>query len=461
MRTLLRIGALALLAASPAAAQPTRQAPPAPGTPRDFRLPDIRTFQLETGLDVTLVPYGALPKATVPLVVRTGNADEAADEVWLADLMGSLMEEGTTSRTAQQVAQEAAGMGGELNVGVGLEETSIGGDVLAEFAPRMVDLIADVVRNPRMPAEELPRLKANLNRNAAQARARSQSLAQERFRAALYPEHAYGRLFPAEGMVDRYTLEQVRDFYRESFGARRSHLYVAGQFDAAQTEAAIRRAFADWAAGTASERAAPHPVAGRAVYLVERPGAVQTTLIVGAPVATNPAHRDFVAAQVTNALLGGSFGSRITRNLRENTGSTYSPGSSLSSRVGDAYWAESADVVTQHTGASLREIFLEIERLRSEPPSAEELRGIQNYLAGTFVLQNSTPGGIIGQLRFMDLHGLDRGYLENYVRNVYAVTPADVQRVAREQLDPARMIIVAVGDRAQITEQLTPFGTIR
>ena len=99
MRTLLRIGALALLAVSPAAAQPTRQAPPAPGTPRDFRLPDIRTFQLENGLDVTLVPYGALPKATVQLVVRTGNADEAADEVWLADLMGSLMEEGTTSCT--------------------------------------------------------------------------------------------------------------------------------------------------------------------------------------------------------------------------------------------------------------------------------------------------------------------------------------------------------------------------
>ena len=138
-----------------------------------------------------------------------------------------------------------------------------------------------------------------------------------------------------------------------------------------------------------------------------------------------------MAAQVTNALLGGSFGSRITRNIRENKGYTYSPGSSLSSRVGDAYWAESADVVTQHTGASLREIFLEIERLRSEPPSAEELRGIQNFLAGTFVLQNSTPGGIIGQLRFMDLHGLERSYLENYVRNVYAVTPADVQRVAR------------------------------
>lgn len=461
MRTLLRAAAgVALLASTPLAAQqPTRQTPPAPGTPRDFRLPTVRTFQLDNGMRVTLVPFGTLPKATVQLVVRTGNIDETAEQVSLADLTGDLMQEGTTTRTAAQIAQEAAGMGGSLDVSTGMEESSVGGDVLAEFAPRMVALVADVARNPRMPEAELPRLRATLARNVAQARTRSQTLAVERFRSAMYPGHPFGRLFPTEAMLGGYTVAQARAFYDANFGAARSHLYVAGRFDAAATEAAVRRAFADWRRGTPAAPRVPQPVGRRAVYLVDRPGAVQTTLMVGLPV-TNPSSPDYPALQVTNALLGGSFGSRITRNIRENKGYTYSPSSAVSVRFRDAYWAETADVTTDVTGASLKEILFEVDRLRDEPPSREELRGIQNYLAGTFVLQNSTPQGIVGLLRFINLHGLDSGYLENYVRRVYAVTPQEVQRITRQYLASDRMTIVAVGDRGKITEQLAPYGTV-
>ncbi len=459
MRTLLHAAAALLLAAPLAAQQPARQAPPAPGTPRDFSLPTVRTFQLDNGMKVTLVPFGTLPKATVQLVVRTGNYNETAEQVWLADLTGDLMQEGTATRTAAQIAQQAAGMGGSLDVVTGLEESSIGGDVLAEFAPGMVALVADVVRNPRLPEAEVPRLKATLARNLAQARTRSQTLALERFRSAMYPNHAYGRLFPTEAMLSGYTAAQARAFYDANFGAARSHLYVAGRFDAAATEAAVRSAFAGWRRGTPAPTVPAQPVSRRAVYLVDRPGAVQTTLMVGLPV-TNPSSPDYPALQVTNALLGGSFGSRITRNIRENKGYTYSPASSVSTRYRDAYWAETADVTTDVTGASLKEIFFEVDRLRDEPPSQEELRGIQNYLAGTFVLQNSTPQGIVGILRFLNLHGLDRGYLENYVRRVYAVTPQDVQRITRTYLSSDKMTIVAVGDRSKITEQLAPYGTV-
>ncbi|HEY0037365.1 MAG TPA: pitrilysin family protein, partial [Longimicrobium sp.] len=400
MRTLLRatMGAALLVGAPLAAQQPARQTPPAPGTPRDFRLPTVRTFQLDNGMRVTMVPFGTLPKATVQLVVRTGNVNETAEQVWLADLTGDLMQEGTTTRTAAQIAQEAAGFGGSLDVVTGLEESSIGGDVLAEFAPRMVALVADVVRNPRLPESEVPRLKATLTRNLAQARTRSQSLALERFRSALYPNHPFGRLFPSEAMLAGYTADQARSFYDANFGAARAHLYVAGRFDAAATEAAVRGAFADWRRGTPAPLPAVQPVSRRAVHLVDRPGAVQTTLMIGLPV-TNPSSPDYPALQVTNALLGGSFGARITRNIRENKGYTYSPSSSVSARYRDAYWAETADVTTDVTGASLKEILFEVDRLRAEPPGQEELRGIQNYLAGTFVLQNSTPQGIVGILR--------------------------------------------------------------
>ena len=448
---------LALAVVAPASLAAQQQEPPPPGAPRNFTLPPQRELTLPNGLAVTLVPYGNVPKVTARLVVRTGNIDESAQQVWLADLTGDLMQEGTTTRSAAEVAQQVAGMGGELQLGVGPDQTTIGGEVLSQFAPDFVRLVADVVRNPALPASELPRLKAARLRQLSIARSQPQSLALERFRSALYPDHPYGRVFPAPEAVEGYTVEAIRAFHDANFGAARSHLYVVGRYDAIAVERAIREAFGDWERGTPARANPPSPVSTRVVHVVDRPKAVQSTIYMGLPVI-DPSSPDYVPLLVTNSLLGGSFGSRITSNIRERKGYTYSPFSTVSSRFRDAYWAEVADVTTNVTGASLTEILHEIDSLRTVPPSAEELRGIQNYLAGTFVLQNSSRSGIIGILQMVDLHGLGDDYLTEFVRRVHAVTPADVQRVTRSYLAPDRMTIVVVGDRAVIADQLRPFG---
>lgn len=435
------------------------QQPPEPGAPKEFRVPEATELTLDNGLRVTMVPYGDVPKVDVQLVVRTGNVDEAADQVWLADLTGDLMEEGTTSLDANEVAEAAASMGGSVSVGVGVDQSFVTGTALSEFGPDMVRLVADVARNPAFPADELERLKADRVRSVSIARSQPQSLALERFRAVMYPDHPYGRVFPTEDMVRGYSLQQVRDFYARGFGAARSRLFVVGRFDASAVEGAVRDAFSGWDRGTDPAPTPARARAGRAVHFVDNPGAVQSTLYVGLPVV-DPSHPDYVALQVTNSLLGGSFGSRITSNIREDKGYTYSPFSTLSARWRDAYWAEVADVTTDVTGAALREIFFEIERLRNELPTGGELESIQNYMAGTFVLQNSSRNGIIGQLNFVDLHGLDADYLRAYVERVHAVTPAEVQRIAREYLDPAEMIIVVVGDRSQVLAQIEEFGDL-
>lgn len=455
LTTILSIG-FALALAAPAAGQ---QTPPEGGEPKEFSVPEARTFSLENGMDVTLAPYGTLPKVTVQLAMRAGNVNEAADEVWLADLTGDLMQEGTTSRTGPEISRDAAAMGGTVNVGVGVDQTTIGGEALTEHAGDLVALIADLARNPAFPADELPRLKADRVRQVTIARSQPQQVALEKFREILYPGHPYGRLFPTPAMIQGYTLEQVEGFYGDHFGADRAHLYVSGRFDAAAVEAAVREAFGDWPSGPPPETDVPEPSSERKVWLIDRPGAVQSTIYMGLPVA-DPSNPDWVELQVTNALLGGSFNSRITANIREDKGYTYSPFSQVSSRFRDAYWVQTADVTTDVTGASLKEIFHEIDRLQAEPPSDEELEGIQNYLAGVFVLQNSNPGAIIGQLRFLDLHGLGRDYLESYVSNVHAVTPGEVSRIASEWLDDEEMAIVVAGDRAQIQEQLEPYGDV-
>jgi zinc protease len=457
--------ALLLLAASVAAGiaggvavgAQQKQQPPAPGAPKDFVIPSPKRFTLSNGLPVTMVPFGQVPKVTIRLVIAAANVHEQKNEVWLADLTGNMMEEGTTAMTADALAREFAGMGGQLGISVGQDTTSASTDVLADHGAKAVQLIADVVGRPRFPESELARVKANMVRDLAIRKSSPQSVAEEKFAELMYGDHPYGRLFPTEAMLSGYTLDQVRTFHRDHFTAGRARLYVAGVFDAAAMEASIRKAFEPWARGATVMRP-PKPAARAGGFaLIDRAGAPQSTVMLGLKVA-DPSHADWVALEVTDSLLGGSFASRITANIREQKGYTYSPYSALDSHPGDARWYEATDVTTNVTGPSLKEIFVEIERLRKEAPSAVELQGIKNNLAGVFVVQNASRSGVLGRLAFVDQHGLGDQYLASYVKRVMAVTPDDVRRIANQYLAPDRMTLVVVGDTKTVQEQVAPWS---
>ena len=190
--------------------------------------------------------------------------------------------------------------------------------------------------------------------------------------------------------------------------------------------------------------------------LVDRPGAAQSTLYIGLP-TIDPSNADYIPLQVMDSLLGGSFGSRITANIREQKGYTYSPRSQISARYRDAYWAEVADVTTAVTGPSIKEILYEIDRLQKSPPSDAELDGIKNYLAGVFVLRNSSRDGLIGQLQYVDLHQLGDNYLETYVQKVYTLTPQQVQEMAQKYILADKLTIVVVGDKEKVAGQIAPY----
>ena len=450
--------ALLVATATALAQAPARQAPPAGDAPKPFTLPAAESYTLPNGLGITLVPYGTVPKVRVHLAVDAANADETAQQIWLSDLTGELMKEGTTTRSAEAIAESLARMGGSLDIGVNADVTSVSTDVLSEYVADAVGIIADVVQHPALPESELPRLKADLARNLTLAKSRPSSLALEQFSKALYGQHPYGRLFPTAEMIAGFTHADVKAFHATNFGASRAHLYVVGRFDGGAVRKAIRGSLASWPKGTPSARTPPSTAAARALHVIDRPKAPQSTLFIGLPVI-DPSHADYIALRVTNALLGGSFASRITSNIREQKGYTYSPNSQLVAHPKVAHWVEVADVTTAVTGASMKEIFFEVDRLRKEAPGAEELDGIKNYLAGVFVLQNSSRGGIIAQLEFTRQHGLGTDYLRSVVQKIRAVTPEDVRRIAGSYLDPGKMTMVVVGDTAQITEQLAPYQT--
>lgn len=450
----LALSLTAALVALPARAD--KQTPPPAAPPRPFALPAHQDTAFDNGMKVTTVAYGSVAKTAIELVIRGGAGEEDAHQTWLTELMGRALVEGTRSQTAAQLAEAAAAMGGDLQVNVEPERTTIALEVLSEFAPRAIALIADVARNPAFPPADVARVQSDLVRKLAIARTQPDQLASEQFDAALYPDHPYGRTLPTEDQLKRYTIDQVRAFHAAHVGAARSHLYVVGRFDDAAVHQAARDALADWAHGPEHAPVKAAPPTPPAVRVIDRPGAVQSTLIVGLAVAT-PSSADYVPLLVTDALLGGAFGSRITSNIREQKGYTYSPRSFVRTLEANAAWSEHADVTTNVTGASLTEIFKEVARLRSEPPPADELRGIQSYLAGVFVLRNSSRQGIIRQLAFVEIQGLTDDYLRNFTQRVWAVTPADVQRIASTYLDPKKMTIVVAGDRQQVDSQLAPW----
>lgn len=435
--------------------------PPRPvlGAPRAGALPPRRREALASGMRTALVQSGTTPVVALRLVVEAGSAHLAPGQAWLDRLLHDFLREGSATHDRAAFADALAAMGGRLDVEGDEHTTVLRTQVLAEHAAAAAGLLIGLARAPRLPAEETARLVADQQRWAEIAAQEPQWRAHAAFRAALYGRHPYAAVLPQAEALAGFTAQDARTFWERHSGAGRSMLLAAGKFDADAVVEAAARASDGWA--TPEVAAVPRARASemRVVRFVPRAGSEQTTLRVGVPVPP-PGHGDYIALEVANALLGGSFNSRITQNIREQKGYTYSPSSQISTRPRDAYWVESADVTTPVTAPALDEILGEIDRLRASAPPDEEVTGIANYVAGVFAIRGATLSGLLDHLEFLALHSLDDGYTAAYETRVRSVTPAEVWRVARDYLRPERLTIVAVGDPYAVRADLGRFGAV-
>lgn len=433
-----------------------KETPPVGGQPKPFVFPKQEVYMLPNGMKVTLVQYGSVPKVAFQATIYAGTKDDAKGKKAVSEMVGSMLKEGTKNRTAEQIARETAEMGGGINVGTGTDSTTITGEVLSEFDAKFVALMADVMLNPNFKAEDLERLRANKLRNLAVSGTQAGTQAWRKFREIIFQNHPYGQIDPTVDEVKGYTMDDIKNFYDVNYGAARTNLYVVGKFNPIAVKAAIAQAFSAMKRGTPSGRNVPQIQAKRNLTSIDRPDSPQSTIYLGMP-APNPSDADYPKFVVMDSILAGSFGSRITANIRENKGYTYSPGSFVWTRFKTGYWVQNADVTTQFTGASIKEILFEINRMRTEPVPAAELQGIKNYLVGLYVLQNSTRFGVINQLENMNYNELPKSSIDNYVKDISAVTAQDVQNVAKKYLTEDKMSIVVVGDLKKVGEQLKTY----
>lgn len=458
LNILLAAAASLITVAAPLSAQTVPAEPPI-GTPRSFKMPAVERVHLKNGMTVAFVPFGSVPQATLVLNTFAGDLN-APGRPWLANAHAELSKRGAGGRDANQLAEALSAMGGSLGTAGGADFTQYSTTVLSERAGDAIGLIADVARRPNFAQADFDRVMADLKRQLAQTQASPQAMANVLLAKALYPNHPYGDLLPTAAQLDQMRLADIQRFHDQQMGAARSTLYVIGRFDRAAVLAAADKAFGTWKAGLPRKIWLARAATGPRLILVDRPGSQQTTirLALAAPAVDTPTDIPF---RVTDTLLGGSFGSRITGNIREDKGYTYSPNSAVGARRGGANWFWNADITPAVTGKAMAEVFKEIRRLQSQPPAAAELQGMKTYTANYFLIRTTDAPLIAGQLVRADLLGIKPNYFSSYVQRSMAVTPAQVSAMASQNLRLNQMMMIAIGDMKTVEPQLTALPELK
>ncbi len=429
------------------------------GPEREVVWPPRVVRRLENGLRVQLVEAHGVPRLTVELIVRSGEAATALSAPGLAGLVATAARTGTARRSRRKIEEDLRRMGGEVSAGAGSDSSAIAADALAEDAGPLVDLVAEIAREPTFPSGEFDRERRQAVEGLKLERVTPGFLASERLRRELFGAHPYAVVSPSIEQVEAYAVEDLRQFHRRHYLASNAILIAVGDFSSPALLERIERAFGSWEGGEppAVEDPPLAPGRGRQVHVVHLPETTQARVVVANHAITRQ-HPDWTPLAVANGIYGGAFHSRLIANIREQKGYSYSPGSQPHSLRRHGWFATHAAVRNEVVAATLAEIFYEMDRLRALPVTAEELDEIQNYLTGVFSLGVATQDGLRAQLSTVCLHDLPEDYLQGYRQRVRAVTAERVLEAARKWVDSANALVVVVGDRAQVASQAALFG---
>jgi predicted Zn-dependent peptidase len=448
--------AVALLATSASA-----QERPTVGPERPFQLAPRVEKTLPNGLRVIVTRQTAIPKVSITLTVLSGYSSDPADLTGLASMTADLIQEGTKSKNSRQIRREVFGMGGSLSAAASQDFTSVSVRGLSEFAPRLIDLVADVAMNPTIPEDELAILKQQHLQSVAQQKASPQFLSNRTFRAQLFGDHPYARTSETEASLKAMDRAKLVAFHRDHYRPNNAFLLIVGAIDPDVTIASVEKAFSGWTRGDVASPAyaAPPSLNGRHLYFVQRPNSIQSSISVG-NIAVKRSDPRWFELTLANTIYGGAFNSRIVRNIREEKGYTYSPQSALTGFSNAGFYRFAADVRNEVTGPTLTEVFKEIDKLRAEGCDGPELQGAKSYLRGIFPIQTASQTGLSATLNNVYGFGLPKDYPETFRAKVAAVTPDQVKSAATTLLGSENSVVVVVGDYAKVKDQLASYKSI-
>jgi predicted Zn-dependent peptidase len=447
---------------TPLQAQQKTAPAPGPGPARPLNLPTITEKKLSNGLTVVLAPLPNVPKFTCILAFPSANnSTDRQKHPGIAQLVAGVANEGTDTRTSKQIKEELRSIGGSLGVSSDSDSTSIFASSLSEFSPRLFDLISDVAQHPLFPENEVNLAKENTIEGIRAARGDSNFLANERFQKAVFGNHPYSFVVPDEKSIAALTREDMKAFVNSYYIPNNAHLIVVGDIDPDKTFAEIEKAFGTWKSGTVVEEDLPAlPTREkRQIYFVNRPGSIQSTIYIGNTTIARK-HQDYFSLRTADSIFGGSFYSRLTRNIREDKGYTYSPFSASNTQAKAGSFQAGASVRNEVTGPTLLEMFYELDRMRVLPVTEEELTSAKEYSNGNFSIELASQAGLAGRLNTIYTYGLSKTFINDFRSKIGALTPADIEKAAAKYFDTYHAAIVIVGDYEKVKDQVTPFGDV-
>ncbi|MBE2187754.1 MAG: insulinase family protein, partial [Rhodothermales bacterium] len=425
------------------------QRPALTATPR-FAMTPIQQLTLSNGVPVLLVEKPGIPIVQVNLVVKAGSVDDPAGKTGLAALTAQLLDEGAGQRSALELADAVDFLGIDLTTFAGLHTMGVDLHTPTSKLADALDLMADVTLRPAFPADEVERAEAQTAVGLAQRRDQPTALATALLNRTLFGEaHPYGRsAMPVT--VRAITRDDLVAFHRARFATGNAAFVVVGDVTAASLLPVLEARFgaAAWpaSAGTASATVAPtRQVAGRTIAFVDKPGAAQSVIRIGRIGAARSTD-DYYALQVLNAILGGSFTSRLNQNLRETHGYAYGAGSSFVFRPVPGPFLAASNVQTDATAPALTEFVKELTNIRTIPQ--DEVDKGKNFVALSFPETFQTVEGTADMVADLWANNLPLDTYNRYTDRVMAVSRADLERAARTYIDPAKVAIVVVGDKA-------------
>ena len=448
-----------MLLAALFAAAVTAPPPPAPASP--IQWPAITEKKLDNGLTVVLVPLHNVPKIAVNLSFLAGRG-AAPDMPGVAQLAGRLLTEGTAKRSSLEIKEELRSIGGSMGVDVSRDATTITASSLAEFSKDLFTLLSDVAQHAAYPKSEVDLAKTNFISEIEEQRSTPGFLAEEQLAKSIFGKDPYGFVVPNPAAIGRVTREQIKTYAATRFAPNNAHLIVVGDFEVDPMLSIVKSALGGWQRSTLPvvSTSTPPKRDKRMIDFVNRPDSVQSTIFIGT-IAPPRSSADYLALRTANMIFGGAFYSRLTRNLREGKGYTYSPYSlaDLNRRAGVFY--TTAEVRNEVTGPAILEMLYELDRMRVLPVTDEELEAAKVFSIGNLSLEIETQSGLAQRINTIYTYGLKRDFLQTFQKNVTELSVADIQRVAAKYFDTYRSAIVVVGDYAKVKDQVTPFGEVR
>jgi zinc protease len=436
--------------------EPWRNGMPKPAAARPLQLTTPVSETLPNGLTLILNERRGLPIVAANLVLRTGSDANPLDKPGLANFAAAMLDEGTSTRNALQIADEVAQLGASLGITSSMDATTLSVRSLSKNFSSTLDLLADVTLRPAFPVEEIERQRASRLAALVQQRDNPNQVAAQVTASALYgPQHPYGYSeIGTEAAMKSISRTDMEAFWKQNFVPNNAALVVAGDISMSELKALAEKAFDGWQRGTPAQPALGAPATTPArVVIVDKPGSPQTQLRV-ASIGAPRSSPDFRPMQVMNLALGGLFSSRINMNLREQHGYTYGANSQFSFRRAAGPFQIASGVRTDVTAAAVDEIFKEVRGMVDKPVSTDELRKAKDSLANSLPGAFESSANAVNNFSNVFIYNLGLDYYTRYAEQVNAVTTDQALAVSRTYLVPANMVVIVVGDRAKIEPEL-------